>query len=115
MYCRNNQHKKENPDKLVNGKLFTYPGPKPFSKETAVLMMADFVEAASRSLKDINEISIKKLVNGIIDYQISENQFSDSNITFKDIATIKKLFKDKLVNIYHARIEYPEEELQKEQ
>lgn len=89
---------------------FVYPGPKPNSKETAVLMMADSVEAASRTLKKITHESIDDIVENIINYQIQEDQFSESNITFKDIPTIKQVFKKKLLNIYHARIEYPEKQ-----
>ncbi|MDD2549950.1 MAG: HDIG domain-containing protein [Bacteroidales bacterium] len=88
---------------------FCYPGPKPFSRETAVLMMADAVEAASKAMKDVNVENISSLVDNIIDYQQNDGQFNDSNITFKDIAEIKEVFKKKLQNIYHARIEYPEE------
>ncbi len=88
---------------------FSYPGPKPFSRETAVVMMADSVEAASRSLKSITYETIDELVENIINYQQIEEQFNDSDITFKDITIIKSIFKKKLSNIYHARIEYPEE------
>ena len=86
---------------------FRYPGPIPFSKETAVLMIADGVEAASRSLKVHDALSINDLVDNIIEYKIASNQFINSDITFKDITTIKKIFKKRLMNIYHARIEYP--------
>jgi len=88
---------------------FIYPGPKPSSKETAVLMMADSVEAASRSFKKITPQAIDDLVEEIIDNLQSEDQFNDANITFKDITTIKQVFKKKLMNIYHTRIEYPEQ------
>ncbi len=91
-------------------KLFTYPGKKPFSKETAVLMMADAIEAASKSIKDITYDKINNLVNGIIETKINENQFNETNITFLEISEVKKVFKEKLQNIYHARIEYPKEE-----
>jgi cyclic-di-AMP phosphodiesterase PgpH len=86
---------------------FRYPGPIPFSKETAVLMMADGVEASSRSLPKKDAISINDLVDQMIDYKISQNQFNNSDITFRDISTIKKVFKKRLMTIYHARIEYP--------
>ncbi len=95
-------------DELVN---FTYPGPKPFSKETAVLMMADSVEAASRALKNISVNTIEDLVDSIINYQQIEEQFNEANITFRDITIIKSVFKKKLINIYHARIEYPKENI----
>lgn len=87
---------------------FSYPGPIPFSKETAVLMMADSVEAASRSIHEPNYQKLEELVDKIIDYQIQEKQFSNSDITFKDISKVKQIFKKKLMNIYHVRIEYPE-------
>lgn len=86
---------------------FRYHGPIPFTKETAVLMMADSVEAASRSLVDKTEEAINKLVDNIIDIQIKDNQFDNANLTFRDITTIKKVFKKKLKNIYHVRIAYP--------
>lgn len=97
----------ENPDIEMDEKMFQYPGPIPYSKETAVLMMADSVEAASRSLKKYDLESITNLVDGIIDYQVNENQFINTNITFNDVSTIKKMFIKKLMNIYHVRIEYP--------
>jgi hypothetical protein len=99
---------KKFPGENVDIKKFKYPGPRPFSKETAVLMMADSVEAASRSLKEMTEKTIGDLVDNIINYQVMEEQFDDANITFKDISTIKKVFKNKLKNIYHARIAYPD-------
>ena len=86
---------------------FRYHGPIPFSKETAVLMMADSVEAASRSLADKTEESINKLIDNIIDAQTKDNQFVNTNLTFRDITVIKKVFKKKLQNIYHVRIAYP--------
>lgn len=98
---------KESPDMAVDKKLFTYPGPRPFSKETAVVMMADSVEAASRSLVKPDEKQIDDLVEKIIDTQIGEDQFENANITFRDISTVKKLFKRRLKNIYHVRISYP--------
>ncbi|HDP55101.1 MAG TPA: HDIG domain-containing protein [Bacteroidetes bacterium] len=88
---------------------FSYPGPRPFSKETAVVMMADSVEAASRALKSITVKTIDDLVEGIINHQQAEGQFNEANITFRDISEIKQIFKKKLQNIYHARIEYPKE------
>jgi putative nucleotidyltransferase with HDIG domain len=88
---------------------FNYPGPKPFSREMAVVMMADSVEAASRALKSITFQTIEDLVDSIINYQQIEEQFNDADITFKDITIIKSVFKKKLQNIYHPRIEYPKE------
>lgn len=96
-----------NADNEVDESKFRYPGPLPYSKETAVLMMADSVEAASRSLKIYNEDSISELVERIINNQASEQQFIHADITFKDITSIKKIFKRMLINIYHVRIEYP--------
>ncbi len=100
--------KKENPDEIVDEKRFTYPGPIPFSKETSVVMMADSVEAASRSLKIIDEQTINDLVENIISKQVETGQFINSNITLRDISQTKKILKKKLMNIYHIRIEYPE-------
>jgi len=102
--------KQKYPEQEVNEQLFTYPGPKPFSKETAVVMIADSIEAASRSLKAYTPESIGKLVDKIIDYQFQEKQFENVNMTFKDLNTIKLVLKEKLATIYHSRIEYPEEE-----
>ena len=86
---------------------FKYPGPKPFSKETAILMMADSVEAASKSLRDPDINQISNFVNSIIDKQVEEKQFSECQITFADIETVKKVLIKKLINIYNLRIEYP--------
>jgi hypothetical protein len=86
---------------------YTYNGPIPFSRETAVLMMADSVEAASRSIARPDEDNISQLVDSIIDSQIKAEQFINSDITFRDISTTKKIFKRFLLNIYHIRIEYP--------
>ncbi len=97
-----------NPDEEVDINEFTYPGPKPYSKETSVMMMADSVEAASRTLKTYTPESISELVEGIVGRQISEEQFSESNITYGDITAVKEIFKNRLSNIYHSRIEYPE-------
>jgi putative nucleotidyltransferase with HDIG domain len=88
---------------------FRYPGPKPFSKETAVLMMADSIEAASRTIKDPTPESLETLVNNIIDFKIKDGQLEDSNLTFKDITTIRKVIHKQLTSIYHARIKYPDE------
>jgi len=96
------------PDREIDEKIFTYSGPSPFSKEMAVVMMADSVEAASRSLKTITEEAIIDLIENIINYQIEEGQFENVDITFREITTAKQIFKEKLKNIYHARIEYPE-------
>jgi putative nucleotidyltransferase with HDIG domain len=95
------------PEEAVDESKFHYPGPIPYSKETAVLMMADSVEAASRSLKKYDVETIDALVDKIINSQISQNQFANADITFKDINVLKKIFKKKLMNIYHVRVEYP--------
>jgi len=102
-----NKQKLEHPDLPIDENIFTYKGPRPFSRETAVVMMVDSVEAASRSLKDHSEKSISNLVDNIIDEQIKINQFSNSNITFRDITIIKQVLKQKLQAIYHTRIQYP--------
>ncbi|MFC2176576.1 HD family phosphohydrolase [Bacteroidota bacterium] len=86
---------------------FSYPGPRPFTKEMAILMMADSVEAASRSLKVYTPDSVGKLVDSIIDYQLKEGQFEIADITLKNIADVRVVFKKKLINIYHVRMEYP--------
>ncbi len=87
---------------------FRYPGPKPFSKETAILMMADSVEAASKSLKDPTSTKINEFVESIIDMHMEQGQFDNANITFKEIGQIKKVLKKKLTNMYHLRVAYPE-------
>lgn len=95
-------------NETVSEELFKYKGPKPFSKETAILMMCDSVEAASKSLKEPTSTKIDSFVESIIDKQMSEGQFLNANITFKEIQLIKKVLKKKLANIFHLRIEYPE-------
>ncbi|MFZ4398494.1 MAG: HD family phosphohydrolase [Bacteroidales bacterium] len=99
--------KSDFPEETIDDNLYTYKGPIPFSKETAVLMMVDSVEAASRSLKFPDEQNINDLVENVIDEQITSKQFVNSNITFRDIDKIKNILKKKLANIYHTRIEYP--------
>lgn len=98
---------KENPGEEVEKADFIYPGPRPFSKETAVVMMADSVEAASRSLGKPDEKTINKLVDNIIDTQLNEKQFDNADITLKDISTVKSILKRMLLNIYHVRVAYP--------
>ena len=97
-----------NPDEEVDINEFRYPGPKPSSKENAILMMADSVEAASRTLKAYTSESISDLVENIVRRQEEEEQFTEADITFADITAIKEIFKNRLTNIYHSRIEYPE-------
>ncbi|MEL6918462.1 MAG: HDIG domain-containing metalloprotein [Bacteroidota bacterium] len=92
----------------VDASNFKYPGPIPFSKETAILMMADSVEAASKSLKNPTFLMINEFVDKIVSGQMQANQFLNANITFKEIETVKKVLKQKLTNIYHLRVEYPE-------
>lgn len=104
-------YKKEqelNPDSKVDIKHFQYQGPIPFSKETAILMMCDSSEAASKSIKNPTAQSINDLIDKIIDKQMADNQFLNSDITFREIKIIKKVIKKKLMNIYHLRVDYPE-------
>ena len=100
--------KQQELDAETNEENFRYPGPIPFSKETAILMMADSVEAASKSLKNPTYTIINDFVDKIIAGQMNAGQFLNANITFKEIEAIKKIFKQKLTNIYHLRVEYPE-------
>jgi putative nucleotidyltransferase with HDIG domain len=102
------QQKNAHPDEHVDELLFTYPGPNPFTKEQAILMMADSVEAASRSLPDYTEKSIRDLVNRLIDGQVAEGYFRECPITFRDIEYAKTVLIEKLKTIYHTRISYPE-------
>lgn len=92
----------------LNEEDFTYPGPKPFSKETAILMMADAVEAASKSLSTPNSQIIDDFVERIVKSQMNAEQFLNANITLKEIEAVKKVLKQKLINIYHLRVEYPD-------
>lgn len=98
----------QNPGKEVNDEIFTYPGPNPSSVEEAILMMADSVEAASRSLSEYTEESVSMLVDRIIDSQVKDGFFNHCPITFENIETCKQVFKNKLKSIYHTRISYPE-------
>ncbi|MFI2744108.1 HD family phosphohydrolase [Zhouia sp. PK063] len=100
--------KQQELDEDVDEDEFRYPGPIPFSKESAILMMSDSIEAASKSLKNPTFTTIDNFVEKIIDKQIGEDQFINANITFKEIQQIKKVLKHKLTNIYHLRVEYPE-------
>ncbi len=103
-----NSFKNQHPDKEIDESVFSYPGPNPFSKETAVLMMADAVEAASRSLKEHTEESIKQLVDRIIDGQIADGLLKSAPLTFRDVENIKEVFVNKLKMMYHTRISYPD-------
>lgn len=99
-----NQH----PGETIDPRPFTYPGPMPDSKETGILMMADSVEAASRSLTEYTEESISALVDKIVNGQIASGQLSNTPLSFRDIEEIKSVFKEKLASMYHHRIQYPE-------
>lgn len=102
------QYKNNHPDEEVDEQLFTYPGPNPFTREQAILMMADTVEAASRSLQEYTEESISALVNRLIDSQVQQGFFHDCPITFRDIQGAKDVLIERLKAIYHTRIAYPE-------
>ena len=99
--------KNKYPDKEINEALFTYPGPDPVRKECAVVMMADGVEAASRALEIKDEENLTKLVNDLINGLLNEGRFANADLTFKDISTVKRVFSEMLINVYHARIAYP--------
>ena len=99
-----NEHPGETPDES----LFTYPGPTPSTKETAILMMADAVEARSRSLTDLTEESVAAMVNDMIDRQMAEHQFEQAPLSFRDVTKIKEVFISKLIAMNHHRIKYPE-------
>lgn len=101
------KYKNEHPDEDIDELLFTYPGPNPFTKEQAILMMADTVEAASRSLPDYTEQTIRNLVNRIIDGMLAEGYFKECPITFRDVAYAKTVLIEKLKTIYHTRVSYP--------
>lgn len=102
------QYKNNHPDEDIDEELFHYPGPNPFTREQAILMMADAVEAASRSLSEYTEESISALVNKLIDGQVNDGFFHDCAITFRDIQTAKDVLIERLKAIYHTRIAYPE-------
>ncbi len=99
---------KNTPEKFIDENIFRYPGPIPFSKETGVLMLADSVEAASRSLKNPDASAINNLVERIVDYKLAQNQLDNCDLTLKDLETIKLIFKTMLMSIYHVRIDYLE-------
>ncbi|KGN96360.1 hydrolase [Porphyromonas crevioricanis] len=103
-----NSYCNEHPGIEVDPAPFTYPGPNPFSKETAIVMMADAVEASSRSLKEYTEENIRNLIDRIVDSIVEEGLLSDAPITFRDIKKAKEVFYEKLKTIYHTRIAYPE-------
>ena len=101
-------YKNEHPDEPVDDTLFTYPGPDPFTREQAILMMADTVEAAARSLPEYTEESIAKLVNKLVDQQMDDGHFKNCPITFHDIAVAKQVMIERLKAVYHTRTSYPE-------
>lgn len=103
-----NTYCNEHPGEKVDESLFTYPGPNPTTKEEAILMMCDSVEAASRSLPEYTEESISNLVDRIVDSQVADGFFIDCDVTFRDIAQAKAVLKERLKNVYHTRISYPE-------
>jgi len=103
-----NSYVNKHPDEEVDEADFTYPGLNPFTRETAILMMADTIEAASRSLKDNSKEAITELVNRLIDSQVSDGLFKNAPITFRDIEQVKEVFCDKLVSMRHLRVSYPE-------
>ena len=102
------KYQNEHPDEVVDKEQFTYPGPNPFTREQALLMMADTCEAASRSLQEYTEESISSLVDRLIDAQVADGCFKDCPITFRDIAQAKLVLTERLMSIYHTRIQYPE-------
>ena len=110
-----NSFKNQYPDKEIDERKFTYPGPLPSTKETAILMMSDAVEAASRSLKSYDEESISRLVEGGVNGQMADGQFRNSPISFRDVEVAKRVFVEKLQNIYHTRIQYPELKVKKDE
>lgn len=103
-----NSFKNKYPDKVINEAAFSYPGPLPNTKETAILMMADTVEACSRSMDVYTEESISEMVEKMIDGQFLEGMFKNAPITFRDVEIVKQVFKEKLKSMYHNRIVYPE-------
>ncbi|MDR1502221.1 MAG: HDIG domain-containing protein [Prevotella sp.] len=103
-----NSYVNSHPDEVVDEADFTYPGPNPFTRETALLMMADTIEAASRSLKDNSKEAISGLVNRLVDSQVADGLFKNAPITFKDIELAKEVFSEKLVSMRHMRVAYPE-------
>lgn len=102
-----NQYKNMHPDEEIDDSKFTYRGPVPVSVETCILMMADSIEAASRAIKEPNETKLNDLVDVVMEKQMENNQFVNAEISFRELTQIKKIFKEKLLNIYHIRVSYP--------
>ena len=103
-----NKYVNDHPDEEVDINKFTYMGPNPYTKEQAIVMICDAVEAASRSLPEYNDESINKLVDKIVDTQVLEHYLDRAPITLKELGEAKNILKEKLKNIYHTRIAYPE-------
>lgn len=103
-----NSYKNEHPNEVIDESIFTYPGPNPFSKETGILMLADAVEASSRSLTDLTEDKVDKHISKIVDSIVEEGLLKNTPLTFKDVEMIKQVFFEKLKTMYHSRIKYPE-------
>ena len=101
-------YKNAHPDEEIDDAPFRYPGPNPWTREQAILMMCDTVEAASRSLSEYTEESISNLVNKLIDAQMGNGFFTDCPITFRDVSIAKQVLIERLKSIYHTRIQYPE-------
>jgi len=102
-----NKQKSEHPDDPIDIAQFRYPGPMPYSRETAVVMIVDSVEAACKSLKEHDKENIDKLVDGIIDGKIRERQLQNCDLTMGDLTRMRQILKEKMPSIYHARIAYP--------
>ena len=102
------KYQNEHPNEIVNKEDFQYPGPNPFTREQAILMISDGVEAASRSLGEYTEESISNLVNKMIDGEVADGMFTECPITFRDISQAKQVLIDRLRSIYHTRVQYPE-------
>lgn len=103
------KYKEEHPGEAIPVDLFTYPGPNPSTRETAIVMLADGVEATTRSLPEKNDETIRNAINQIIDAKVANHELDDAPLTFRDIKAIKEIFFEKLKNIYHLRIQYPSE------
>ena len=102
-----NTYANAHPSETIDESLFRYPGPKPFTKEAAILMIADAVEARSRSLEEYTEQTISAAVNQMIDAQMADGQFAETPLSFKDIEDIRRVFTSRLIAMYHHRISYP--------
>ncbi len=108
------KHQEENQDKKIQDKGFIYPGPLPVSKEATVVMIVDGIEAASRAMKEKTRKNIEELVENMVEQKINDKQLEESELTFRDIKIIKETLLNKLMNIYHVRIEYPKEKKENE-